>query len=1099
VRFLEPGTQIERYVIEQKLGEGGMAAVYLVTHTGLGTRHALKVLTTGSRQVRDRLILEGRIQGTLRHPGVVTVSDLVDVSGSPGLVMEFIAGPCLSDLLITMSFTVEQVDDIARQLLQAIMAAHDLDLVHRDLKPGNLLFKMMDSSVMVKVADFGIAKVLAGPSAAGATRSGIAMGTPAYMAPEQIVDAATVDHRADLWSLGVVLYELLSGERTFPDDNEVEIFDAVRAGEFTPLEVFCPDLPKRMLDAVAGCLVVDVEARVQSCAELIRIWEADEPAPQSVWSAADLRHLRTMAPVVTPRSFDATAAGTPRPAKRELDTGVQEHRVPSAPAPHPPAKSGGRWAAILGVGVVGLGALALGAVTVVAGAGATWWSMPSQPVVERFLTLEVRNGAFVGGQRVPDGATPMQWYDQTTLDGVIQSIAQHRVVDEQITPVVRDDYIYEDGELIEVQRMTALDKPKRIETHSWEGDGLTVWNLDVDRNPIRGLNFGVIGVRYDVDDRGVGQAVHFINLGGKPMASEEGIWGVRLTYDDQDRLIERVNLGRNGGQMADRNGIVALRLGYHDERFPRVDTRISTHGWGGTPVLNHKGCFQEDNAYDDAGNVSLVSCLDADGEPMYSNIGCHALRWDYYEGAYTNSCVRDGELAISRTGAATTRHEYEDGRTSSMSSYDLDGNPMDAASSGQHRHRVERDRHGLVVGIHSFENAKGERILNGQGIASTRYVRDEYGNHTRREVYGLDGEPAAEGNGVSTRVTAMRPNGQANETSCFDPGGRPAFCTKAWHRRVTDFDRHGRALSATYFGPNGEPAMGSMGEHRSVATVNPEVGRYATRSYFGVDDQPILNADGYATEERTYDDQGRVVVMKYLGIEGEPVVRKGIGASEEAIYSSLGHLLARAVYDEDGRPWSAPGIPHRVEHEYDDKGRRVELRLFDKDGQLITDDGCARVIAEWTDVSLEVRRCLDADGEPFAEDVEEGMSEVSHTAFDVRGKQVGRRLFDHDGDAVVGADGWHEERRELDPYGDPIVMRYFGPDGEPLRRRDFPARITHTRDQGKTAAIAWFDGDDAPMIDPDCKCHRREMAFDRRGKVLSETHIDLKGNPIGSR
>lgn len=280
---LTPGTVLERYTVDGVLGRGGMAVVYRVHHNQLGSPHAMKVLTLPTRAIRKRLMQEGRVQSALRHPNVVAVTDIVEVDGCPALVMEYVRGPSLSDFLSTCRPSRAQADALAEGILAGVSAAHEQGLVHRDLKPGNILLSIAGGTPVPKITDFGLAKVLGDPSdPATRTRSGIAMGTPAYMAPEQIRDASRVDHRADIWSLGAILYEIASGQRAFTGEDTMELFQAVCAARFTPLEAL-PKIPKRWSEAVAAALTVELESRAPDCAALTALWTG---GGSDTWAAA---------------------------------------------------------------------------------------------------------------------------------------------------------------------------------------------------------------------------------------------------------------------------------------------------------------------------------------------------------------------------------------------------------------------------------------------------------------------------------------------------------------------------------------------------------------------------------------------------------------------------------------------------------------------------------------------------------------------------------------------------------------------------------------------------------------------------------------------
>ena len=204
-----------KYEIEGILGEGAMAVVYRARHRELGSLHAIKKLKVTDGTVRERLVQEGRLQSSLQHPNVLSVTDLLSIDGCPALVMEYVHGPTLADFLKQHRPSIEQCDALARDILRGVAAAHAHGMVHRDLKPGNILIAVTEDSLVPKIADFGLAKVIGKPSSGPLTKSGVTMGTPAYMAPEQIQDFRSVDERADVFSLGAILYELVCGQPCF--------------------------------------------------------------------------------------------------------------------------------------------------------------------------------------------------------------------------------------------------------------------------------------------------------------------------------------------------------------------------------------------------------------------------------------------------------------------------------------------------------------------------------------------------------------------------------------------------------------------------------------------------------------------------------------------------------------------------------------------------------------------------------------------------------------------------------------------------------------------------------------------------------------------
>lgn len=382
---LQQHHQIDRYEVEAVLGRGGMATVYLVRHMDLDARHALKVLHMPVAAVQQRLLLEGRVQSQLSHQNLVAVTDMVRVDGSPGLVMEWIAGPALDRWLQHTRLSWPQADALARGILAGVAEAHRHGLIHRDLKPSNVLLAVEGDAVIPKVTDFGLAKLLTSEDApAGATRSGIAMGSPAYMSPEQIRDARRVDERADVFALGAVLYELVTGIRAFAGGGDaLEIFDHIRRGEFRDPRPMVPDLPESCAAVIERCLSVEREDRPRSASELLSAWTAGRSAPENPWSDDDRADMADLAP--EPRALSASLSGSTgsetfsefdlslgpgleplRPlseAEAQAQTWAESTReaVPVAP----PSTRRPRWAAALAV--------------VLAAASVGWWLL-SDPV-----------------------------------------------------------------------------------------------------------------------------------------------------------------------------------------------------------------------------------------------------------------------------------------------------------------------------------------------------------------------------------------------------------------------------------------------------------------------------------------------------------------------------------------------------------------------------------------------------------------------------------------------------------------------------------------------------------------------------------------------
>jgi serine/threonine-protein kinase len=267
-----------KYEVERVLGEGGMGVVLAARHVQLGRRVAIKFMRGQAAQEASavsRFLREARAAVALSSDHVAKVIDVGTLEkGEPYIVMEYLAGVDLGHVLRTRGpLAVPEAVSAVLQACEAIAEAHMLGIVHRDLKPSNLFMTTRrDGSQLVKVLDFGISKTVDFNTAPGAgenlTASGLLMGSPGYMSPEQLRSAKAVDGRTDIWSLGVILYELLIGEPPFTGDTLGETFARIITDDPTPIRQRRPEVPEALAAVIMKCLERGIERRIQTVGEL---------------------------------------------------------------------------------------------------------------------------------------------------------------------------------------------------------------------------------------------------------------------------------------------------------------------------------------------------------------------------------------------------------------------------------------------------------------------------------------------------------------------------------------------------------------------------------------------------------------------------------------------------------------------------------------------------------------------------------------------------------------------------------------------------------------------------------------------------------------
>ncbi len=286
---LAAGRRISAYQVISKLGAGGMGEVYLAEDTRLGRRVALKVLP---RELADdaagkaRLIHEARAASALNHPNIVTLHDIGSEGGIDFLVMEYLAGKPLTEMIPRRGMPVKEALRCAVQIADALASAHAEGIVHRDLKPGNV---MVTEEGLAKVLDFGLAKkFVVGPEAETETKlttEGAVLGTVAYMSPEQ-AEGKPVDARSDIFSFGALLYEMVTGRRPFERDSNLSTLAAILHQEPKPVHEVAPQTPLELEQIIARCLRKDPTRRFQHIDD-VRVeleelrQETGVPAPQT--------------------------------------------------------------------------------------------------------------------------------------------------------------------------------------------------------------------------------------------------------------------------------------------------------------------------------------------------------------------------------------------------------------------------------------------------------------------------------------------------------------------------------------------------------------------------------------------------------------------------------------------------------------------------------------------------------------------------------------------------------------------------------------------------------------------------------------------------
>jgi predicted Ser/Thr protein kinase len=378
IDFMNAAKTIGRYEIIEELGRGAMGSVFKARDPAVGRTVAVKTILTlalagaQSEQYRTRFLREAHAAGSLAHPGIVPVFDVGEHEGVPFLVMEFVDGRTLADALKKGErFTLDQVCEIGIQIAEALAYAHRQGVVHRDIKPANILMTAREvyGAERPRITDFGIAKLTTNEI----TTTGQLLGTPSFMPPEQFT-GLPIDGRADLFSLGVILYSLSTGEQPFPGETMTAVSYKVVHTEPVPPSKLNPGIPPLLEEVILKCLAKSPAQRYQTGEELARDLAAvranagatvlrSTPPPQAALLDSDITPALP-ARSIPPQHGAPAANGAPAPAAAGADPqpakgGVAKGAVAKKRAAKPSGKQGFKRLRVITVAGMALVAVAL--------------------------------------------------------------------------------------------------------------------------------------------------------------------------------------------------------------------------------------------------------------------------------------------------------------------------------------------------------------------------------------------------------------------------------------------------------------------------------------------------------------------------------------------------------------------------------------------------------------------------------------------------------------------------------------------------------------------------------------------------------------------
>ncbi len=1057
-----PSPHIAGYEILSELGRGGMGVVYQARQVALNRLVALKTILSGAGAGPDELARfrrEAEAVARLQHANIVQIYEVGDQGGTAYFSQEYVGGGTLAQKLAAGRQPPQQAAALAETLARAVHCAHQAGIVHRDLKPANVL---LTADGTPKIADFGLAKQLDG--AAFQTESGAVMGTPAYMAPEQAQGKVKeVGPAADVYALGTILYEMLTGRPPFHGATPLDTMVQVLTEEPVRPSWLTPRLPRDLETICLKCLHKQPERRYASAEDL----------------ADDLRRFRNGEPI------QARRAGL-------WERGVKwARRRPTAAA------------------LTGLGGLL---VLLLAGVGLWYWDAYHRVKVEYHGRMARRWGALEGVQPLTADQVRRRYFSYKFYRraGRVEKV---EVVNGHDLPTTRhnvfafiDNLCYAPDGKRECRYEFRRDEDGRVKEEvtydragqvvwafqytsptsgffkdargfprpragsgavyvaiDWTPDGLEkeIRYLDRDNHPTPGRD-GVYGQRQEFDERGLPVRITFLDAAGRPALNKFGWATITWQFDERGNLVRDDLLDLDGRPTLCKEVLTSRSTYTHDAQGNDIETAY--FGTDGRPTLHKDGNHLLRNKYDERGNAVEWAYFGTDGKPTLYKNGYHLWRgkYDHRGNEIRSNCLGvNAQPILSKEGFYSLSRKYDErGNAVEWAYFGIDERPT-LHRDGYHRLTSKYDERGYQIenAVFGLDGRPTLSKLDQGHLWTARY--DDRGNQVELAYFGTDGKPSLHKDGYHRLMSKYDERGNQTEWSYFGADGKPTLHKDGYHLWTCRYDERGNQVEQACFGADGKPTLNVEGYHRCQSGYD-ERGNHIENSFFGVDGQRTRHGDGYHRWARSYDERGNVIRTAYFDVDRKPMQKDGYHGWAQK-YDERGNCIENATFGLDGRPTPDKDGIVKWEAKYDPRGNEVERMFWGLDGKpVLNGDGYHRV----------------------------------RNRFDERGNAIESAYFGTDGKGVLTREGYHRVNARYDPRGNHIENTFFDVGGRRMRYPDgFHKWTKKYDDRGNRIEVAYFDTDGQPTPHKNGYA-RLQTAFNERNEQVDLTAFDAQGKQV---
>jgi len=1054
------GKEILNYKIISLIGKGGMGSVYLAEHTLISEQKvAIKVINANmvNAFTRDMLKKEASRLAALKHPGIVTFHNYhIDKDGNVYLVMEYAEGQSIEDYINHTNGLIveERICPIFEPILDAVGYAHKKGILHRDIKPANI---MIGPDGNAKILDFGIAKIIKSNSEEeNGEEESVIMGTPSYMSPEQ-VKGEKLDERSDIYSLGVLLHQMLTGNAPYDTTTltEQEINVKVVEEPLPRMKTYYKYVSDKVQAVVDKATAKNPDDRYRNTDEFKKaLHKAIYPWRMKLWMkiAAAVAAIAILAGAYWIWDYNRVKTYYYKDYTEQWGVPVGIGELSSNAHSNRAYRFTCQKGKLLRVSHVNsLGNLIDDEES----------ERRERPVDQEFYYTE---DGKLHNVKVKDRSGKVK-YVKSYNDKLNTLTFQYD--DEHGTPLILSNATVGYGDMLG-QDDTQLQSKGRISRwwidYDENGYVETVRFAGIDNSPVGDEN-GIYGRKYIRDEKGRPVEIHYIGINGEPQPTKWGL-GIKIfTYDDDDNWIKTEYLDIDRKPSLDDTDGVAVYVQEYDE-YGNPTYLLHQYADGTMMYMKKNNVAGVKNTYDDNGFLIQQDYLDIDRKPMYvPQMGVSTVKFQYDENGYVSRIGffdPDGIPVENSQGFNTGVMTNDDhGNNIEVWFYGINGDPVEIIG-GYAGLKSEFDAVGNLV-RQDFYGKDKELCLNNEGVSGMKFEYNDKNLQTKMVCLGLDGQPAPGLNGIIIIKKEYDKRGNPVSYSYYDADDVTLrVCDDGFAQEISTFDTNGNITEVHYLDDIGNPVKNAQLNYSTVKFRYDDNGNLISERYYGTDGNLTLSG-GVAGYNYKKDDRGNVLESMPVGLDEKPSASYLTMVNK---YDEHSNVIEQVLF-ADGQPASNSQNIHKFQYEYNNKNQVVEERRYDSQDNLTIG-----TVDLWA---------------------------VKQSEYDDRGNCVKVSYFGADGRPCKSNEGFSSSTREYDVYGNSIKECFFDEDGKPMQAQNFPpVGIARYDNRGNIIYLAAQnqDGEFINYCDNTWSICRRK--YDSRGNLIEDSFYDTADRPVVS-